>query len=96
MEKFKHFLSTKENSTLLINKVNEDVGCFYELALEEIAIRSNVKLDKNTNISNTRTTNDLFENEKIRDSENADLKAELRQGKTKSEVLMAALKINAE
>lgn len=38
----------------------------------------------------------LFENEKIRDSENADLKAELRQGKTKSEVLMAALKINAE
>jgi hypothetical protein len=38
----------------------------------------------------------LFENEKIRDSENTDLKAALRQGKTKSEVLMAALKISAE
>ena len=38
----------------------------------------------------------LFENEKIRDSENADLKAELRQGKTKIEVLQAALKISAE
>tara|TARA_Y100001972_G_scaffold124235_1_gene172987 strand:- start:427 stop:915 length:489 start_codon:yes stop_codon:yes gene_type:complete len=38
----------------------------------------------------------LFENEKIRDSENADLKAELRQGKTKTDVLLAALKISAE
>ena len=38
----------------------------------------------------------LFENEKIRDSENTDLKAELRQGKTKTEVLQAALKISAE
>ena len=38
----------------------------------------------------------LFENEKIRDSENADLKAELRQGKTKADVLLAALKISAE
>ena len=38
----------------------------------------------------------LFENEKIRDSENTDLKAELRQGKTKIEVLQAALKISAE
>ena len=65
IEKFKYFLTTKENNTLLINKVNEDIGCFYELALEEIAIRSNVKLDKNTSISNTSTTNDLFENKKI-------------------------------
>ena len=38
----------------------------------------------------------LFENEKIRDSENTDLKAALRQGKTKNDVLMAALKISAE
>jgi hypothetical protein len=38
----------------------------------------------------------LHENEKIRDSENTDLKAALRQGKTKSDVLMAALKISAE
>ena len=38
----------------------------------------------------------LFENEKIRDSENTDLKAELRQGKTKIEGLQAALKISAE
>ena len=35
----------------------------------------------------------LFENEKIRNSEDTDLKAELRQGKTKKEVLIAALKI---
>ena len=50
LQKFKHFLTAKENNILLINKVNEDIGCFYELALEEIAIRSNVKLDKNTEI----------------------------------------------
>ncbi len=36
----------------------------------------------------------LFENEKIRSSEDTDTKAELRQGKTKSEVLMAALQIS--
>ena len=35
----------------------------------------------------------LFENEKIRSSEETDLKAELRQGKTKKDVLLAALKI---
>ena len=35
----------------------------------------------------------LFENEKIRNSDDTDLKAELRQGKTKKEVLLAALKI---
>ena len=35
----------------------------------------------------------LFENEKIRSSEDTDLKAELRQGKTKKDVLLAALKI---
>ena len=35
----------------------------------------------------------LFENEKIRSSEDTDLKADLRQGKTKKDVLLAALKI---
>ena len=35
----------------------------------------------------------LFENEKIRSSDDKDLKAELRQGKTKRDVLLAALKI---
>ena len=35
----------------------------------------------------------LFENEKIRSSEETDLKAELRRGKTKNEVLAAALQI---
>tara|TARA_B100001996_G_C18668877_1_gene595914 strand:+ start:1915 stop:2442 length:528 start_codon:yes stop_codon:yes gene_type:complete len=35
----------------------------------------------------------LFENENVRSSEDSDLKAELRQGKTKTEVLMAALQI---
>jgi len=38
----------------------------------------------------------LFEEEKIRDSKNSDLKAKLRQGKTKNEVLLAALEISAE
>ena len=38
----------------------------------------------------------LFEEEKIRDSKNTDLKAKLRQGKSKNEVLLAALEISAE
>ena len=35
----------------------------------------------------------LFEVDKIRDSENADLKSNIRKGKTKAEVLLNALKI---
>ena len=38
----------------------------------------------------------LFEVDKIRDSENADLKTSMRQGKDKVEVLINALKIIAE
>ena len=38
----------------------------------------------------------LFEVEKIRDSENAELKTAMRQGKDKTEVLINALKIIAE
>ena len=38
----------------------------------------------------------LFEVDKIRDSENADLKTAMRQGKDKTEILINALKIIAE
>ena len=31
IEIIKHFFSSDENKTLLINQVSEDIGCFYEL-----------------------------------------------------------------
>ena len=45
IEIIKHFISSDENKTLLINQVNEDIGCFYELVVKEIASIYKVKLD---------------------------------------------------
>ena len=37
IEKIKQFLSIKKNDTLLINQVDEEIGSFYELAIEEMS-----------------------------------------------------------
>ena len=51
IEIIKHFFSTNEEKTLLINQINEEIGCFYELAIKEIASIYKVKLDKITDIA---------------------------------------------
>ena len=65
IEIIKHFFSSDENKTLLINQVNEDIGCFYELAVKEIASIYKVKLDKITDIEYSNSSNDLFQERKI-------------------------------
>ena len=65
IEIIKHFISSDENKTLLINQVNEDIGCFYELVVKEIASIYKVKLDKIADIEYTNSSNDLFQERKI-------------------------------
>jgi len=65
IEVIKHFFSTDENKTLLINQVNEDIGCFYELVVEEIASINNIKLEKLINVEHSENSNDLFSEKKV-------------------------------
>ena len=65
IEIIKHFFSTEENKTLLINQVSEEIGCFYELVLREISSNYNVKLNKFTNVDYSNTSNDLFQERKV-------------------------------
>ena len=65
IEIIKHFFSTEENKTLLINQVSEEIGCFYELVLREISPSYNVKLNKFTNVDYSNTSNDLFQERKV-------------------------------
>ena len=46
IEIIKQFFSSNEDKTLLINKVSEDIGCFYELLLKEISSVYKIKIDK--------------------------------------------------
>lgn len=65
IEKIRQFLTSKRNNTLLINQVNEEIGCFYELAIKEISNEIGIKIDFNTDIINSDETSDLFKEERI-------------------------------
>ena len=65
IEIIKHFFSTDENKTLLINQVSEDIGSFYELLLEEISSNYKVKIDKRSDAGLFGASNDLFQERKI-------------------------------
>tara|TARA_B100000963_G_scaffold205137_1_gene178629 strand:+ start:1138 stop:1770 length:633 start_codon:yes stop_codon:yes gene_type:complete len=65
IESIKRFFSTEENKTLLINQVNEEIGCFYELVLREISSIYNVKLKNFANVDYSNTSNDLFQDKKV-------------------------------
>ena len=61
VEIIKKFFSSNEDKTLLINKVDEDIGCFYELLLKEISSVYQIKIDKLSDSLYFSTSNDLFE-----------------------------------
>ena len=65
IEKIKHFLKSRENETLLINQIDEEIGSFYELAIKEISKEINIKISVNSDIINSDETSDLFQEEKI-------------------------------
>ena len=65
IEIIERFFSKEENKTLLINQVSEEIGCFYELVLQEISSSYNVKLNKITDVGYTNTYNDLFQERKV-------------------------------
>ena len=63
IELIKNFIEN-DNQNLLINQVNEEIGCFYEMAIKEISKRLNVKIYKNEELDEDRS-NDLFSEKKI-------------------------------
>ena len=65
IEIIKHFFSSEENKTLLINQVSEEIGCFYEFMLRAISSNYNVKLNKFTDVGYSKTSNDLFQERKV-------------------------------
>ena len=65
VEIIKQVFSSNEDKTLLINKVNEDIGCFYELLLEEISSVYQIKIDKLSDSLYSSTSNDLFQERRV-------------------------------
>ena len=63
IELIKNFIE-KDNQNLVINQVNEEIGCFYEMVIEEISKRINVKKYKNKELDEDRS-NDLFSEKKV-------------------------------
>ena len=61
----KQFFSSSENKTMLVNQVSEEIGCFYELVIEEISSNLKVRIDKFSNTDYSITSNDLFEERKV-------------------------------
>ena len=65
LEIIKKFFSSNEDKTLLVNKINEDIGCFYELLLEEISSVYQIKIDKLSDSLYSSTSNDLFQERRV-------------------------------
>ena len=65
IETIKHFSSSDKHKTLLINKVSEDIGCFYELLIEEISSNYKVKIDRISNSIFSSASDDLFQERKV-------------------------------
>ena len=65
VETIKQFFSSNKDKTLLVNKVNEDIECFYELLLKEISSVYQIKIDKLSDSLYSSTSNDLFQERRV-------------------------------
>ena len=65
IEKIIFFLEQKENKTLLINQVNDEIGSFYLLIIRNFAELSNTKLDFNQKMVEGSNPLSLFGDEKL-------------------------------
>ena len=59
------FLSTEKDHTLLINKVSEEIACFYDFVVKEFSEKYKIKVYTNNEPSSTNDVDDLFLNNKI-------------------------------
>tara|TARA_B100001057_G_C22484089_1_gene807585 strand:- start:89 stop:715 length:627 start_codon:yes stop_codon:yes gene_type:complete len=55
----------KNDKTLLINQVNDEVGSFYEFAIKELSKKTGVNIINQNIFDKNNFSDDLFENEKI-------------------------------
>jgi len=55
----------KGDKTLLVNRVNDEVGSFYEFAIKELSKKTDVDIVNKNIFDKNDLSNDLFENKKI-------------------------------
>ena len=65
IEKIIFFLKQKEDKTLIVNQVNDDIGSFYLLVIRYFAKLNHTKLDFNQNIDVGNDSISLFGEEKL-------------------------------
>ena len=61
----KNFLTQGENNTLIVNKVSDEIGNFYEYIFNEFCKEFSFKIVKDQNSSTIEKSSDLFEFKKI-------------------------------
>ena len=64
IEIIENFLKSTEK-TLLINQINDEIGCFYNLALKEISKKINIRIVDRVNDEQIDQTSDIFGDHKI-------------------------------
>ena len=65
IELINNFLSSDRNNTLLINVVSEEISCFYDLVIRELANKLYIKVTNNISPDVIESSNDLFINRKV-------------------------------
>tara|TARA_B100000963_G_scaffold174654_1_gene151928 strand:- start:1640 stop:2266 length:627 start_codon:yes stop_codon:yes gene_type:complete len=63
IELISNFLNSNKQN-LLINQVNEEIGCFYEMVIKGISEKLNINIDTNEDLNENRSE-DLFSEKKI-------------------------------
>ena len=63
IEKIKKFIESN-NQNLLINQLNEEIGCFYETVIRELSKKNNVSVINYVGV-NANNNEDLFSNKKL-------------------------------
>ena len=61
----KNFLLNKENGNLIVNKVADEIGIFYEMVISNMANNLDIKIIKELENEKFDNTNDLFEHRKV-------------------------------
>ena len=65
IEKINFFLKQKENKTLIVNQVNDEIGSFYLLVIRYFAKLNNTEINFNQKMNDSNDSISLFGDEKI-------------------------------
>ncbi len=58
--KIESFISSEKDRDLLINQVNEEIFCFYDFVIRDLANKYNIRINNNKSVDYVDPLNDLF------------------------------------